>query len=291
MRKRKMAMRKFFLGLSFVSALAGAAIGVSAPANASISVIPYSVVIQGRERFGELNLINQTRETKAYEMEWVHMRQNQDQPGYSNLDQSLTPFDITQNMVFSPRRVTVGPREAQKIRFALRLGDGQPENGDYRAHLRIRQVSDPSLSVQSDGEEQRLRLGIGATVSYTLPVIYRVGDTTATASIGDISVGTTESGRPRLTIPVSRNDSPYGIVGHLSVYHRPAGGGRETLVGEVGNAFLFPEISARTFRVPLHNIEGGLQSGTIRVVLEERLKGTRRNPERVVADRSFPIGH
>lgn len=270
------------LAIAFVVFAACFTVISASPASAKLMITPYHIVIEGRDRFAEVNLINAGDETLTYEMGWRFLRQNEDRTGYHSVDQSITDFDLTEHIAFSPRRVTLAPRERQKVRMALRLPEGPPAPGDYRAHMSFRQLLDSPE--EQNAMEGRASVAVRVAVGFSIPVIYRVGESNATAQIGEINLTTDEDGKPLARVPVTRGEGPYGITGYLRLYHQPASGGEEELVGELANAFLFPELISRTYNVPL-KVEN-LRGGTLRVVYEDRVKDERN----IIAERSFPIG-
>lgn len=241
------------------------------PAQAIISIVPTLVVIEGRDRFAEMTLINTGDKTITYDIEWRFYRMNEGKvPGdgqatYIDADSSLTEFDLTQNIVYTPRRVTLPPKEAQKVRLSLRLAGEPPPPGDYRGHLSFRQVKDPGnagppqVAPETPDGRRGFNTRVGVGVSISVPVIYRVGESDASASIGDIELNYNQStSRIEARVPVSRSESAYGTLGSIKVYYKPPGGA-ETLVGEVRNANIFPEINHRLFTAALktENLAGG----------------------------------
>jgi hypothetical protein len=190
-----------------------------------------AVVIEGRNRYADVNLINTGAERKSYEMGWLFYRMSEETGNYEVANRPTTEFDLTQSLIFSPRRVALGPNETQKIRLALRLKGEPPAPGDYRAHLEMKEVADTKQDDTKDitgtdnDEKKKASVGVGVSVGFSIPIIYRVGDSNATATLGDISTRIEpKTNRLEAVVPVSRSDSPYGLVGHMLVYYTPPGG-------------------------------------------------------------------
>jgi hypothetical protein len=176
---------------------------------------------------------------------------------YEAVDASVTEWDLTKHLVFTPKRVSLGPSETQKVRLALRLKGEPPAAGDYRGHLEFSQVSKKAQSPEGplivDGKEAK-SFGVGVNVSFSIPVIYRVGETNAQAKIGDVKTRVNpNSGVIEAIVDVSKNDSPYGILGYVQVFYG------DTKIGEIRNGNMFPEIKQRKFIIPLtaKNLSGG----------------------------------
>jgi len=119
------------------------------------------------------------------------------------------------NMIsFSPRRVTLPPNQPQVIRVGVRVPEGTPP-GEYRAHMLFRAVpdaapaADPAKPVTSGG----VSIALTPIYGITIPVIVRVGDLGAEASIGEARVVDTVDG-PAFAFDLARsgNRSVYGDI-------------------------------------------------------------------------------
>ncbi|PZQ48273.1 MAG: hypothetical protein DI551_01940 [Micavibrio aeruginosavorus] len=255
-------------------------------AHAELTITPNVVLIQGRDRFAEVNLINTGDSATTYQIGWRFFKMTE--TGYQPVEASLTPFDLSQNVVFTPRTVTLEPGVRQKVRLALRLKSEPPAPGDYRAHLSFKMVSDPLASLKAKknapGEHKNI-VGVGMKVGYSIPIIYRVGESNSVVTIDKAAFQINpKNKKPEATVTFSRGEGAYGVVGHLYLYHKPASG-EEKLVGEISNANIFSELKSRTLTIPL-NVET-LSGGALHVVY---MKTESKNQKDIIAERSFPIG-
>lgn len=242
-----------FLLVCCVFAIATMVIMVKSSA-ANILITPTRVVFEGRNRYADVTLVNNGKETMRYEMEWVYHKMQPDTGYYAVVEDLGDEFDLSKHVVFSPRRVELVPGAKQKIRLALRRPAEIPD-GDYHVHLKFK-----SLPVD-DGLEKDPVVGaqVKINVSYTIPVILRAGEPDVSALIGRIElVRNQNTGLLDVKVPVKRpENSPYAVLGYIWVYHVD-GSGNEELVGELSNAHIFPEIDGRVFDVPLNkDISGG----------------------------------
>lgn len=151
-------------------------------------------------------------------------------------------------IAFSPRRVTLPPNQPQVIRVGVRIPEGTPP-GEYRAHMLFRAVPDAASAPASDvARPASAGVSIALTPIYgiTIPVIVRVGDLGAKASIGEAWVADTPDG-PAFNFGLTRtgNRSVYGDI----EVTRP--GVSEPLLLARGIA-VYPEVGARevSLRVP-----------------------------------------
>jgi fimbrial chaperone protein len=275
--------RNMLLAALCVSAL----FGVTRPAQANITITPTIVTIEGRERYADVSLINTSNETKTYALGWRFFKMAEGTGAYETTQQSVTDFDLTKSLIYSPKRVTLGPGASQKIRLALRLSGEPPAPGDYRAHLEFTQATekdDTNESTAKSGEKGKAGVGVGVNVAFSIPVIYRVGTPDVTISMDNVSTQlNTKSKKLEAIIPVTRNGGPYGLSGELSVYHT-AKGGKETMIGQVKNANIFPEAGSRIFKIALKTNQ--LEDGSLRVVL----KDSDRSKNIIYAEKIIPIG-
>ncbi|RYD45243.1 MAG: molecular chaperone [Sphingomonadales bacterium] len=149
-------------------------------------------------------------------------------------------------IAFSPRRVTLPPNQPQVVRVGVRLPAGTPP-GEYRAHMLFRAIPD-TVSATAEPKPAGDGVSIALTPIYgiTIPVIVRVGDLGAEASIGEAWVSETRDG-PAFNFDLARtgNRSVYGDI----EVTRP--GVAEPLLVARGIA-VYPEVGARkvSLRVP-----------------------------------------
>ena len=259
-------MNRFFKHLCALLMLAATLFGVN-PAHASMAITPTHVVISGHNRYADVDVINTSDDTNTYVMSWQYTRMNEGKGDYTALDKSPTDFDLGQHLVFTPRRITLSPHASQKIRMALRLDGPPPAPGDYRAHFYLQQVATPDSEDQTKGDGQHASAAVKVMVSFSIPVVYRVGDSDATAKIGTVRVQrNNDTGKIELLVPITKGASAYGIMGNIKVmYDTPDGSKRH--IGGQSNANIFAEISHRDFVVPV-NVDA-LSGGQLRVIYSD----------------------
>ena len=247
---------------------------------ADITITPTRIVFEDRDRFQEVTLVNSGNETKTYDIGWQFYRMIQDrEPPYETVEGSITEFDLSQYIVYTPRRVTLPPSGSQKIRMALRRPAEVPP-GEYRAHMTFKGLRDDLAPEASDPNRKVQTAAVKVNVSYSIPVVFRAGEPNVQAAIEGVTFQRNKvNGMLEAMVKISRAGGPYGILGHLYIYD-PKG----EVIGEIGNAHIFPEIQSRTFRVPLIN-EENLSGGNIRVELAHYSK----NSGKIYAERAFPV--
>lgn len=261
-----------------------AVIMIANTATANILITPTRVVFEDRDRFASVMLVNNGGKTRTYNMEWSYFKMIEGGGSYETTDAPPSEFDPSKHIVFSPRRITLAPGASQKIRLALRRPAEIPA-GDYHVHLRFFLDPDaPEEIIESHQNSGQKRTGaaVAINVSYSIPVMMIVGQPDVQAKIGDLSMKRNpQSGNLHAVFPVERIGGPYSVMGHVYIYHRD-NGGNETLVGEISNGHIFPEVNARTFDVPLTK---EITGGALRVVINHY------DPEKqyIYDERTFPL--
>lgn len=247
-------------GLVVLALVMGAATLMALPAQANLAVTPTLVLIEGRQRYADLNIVNVTNERQTYEIAWKYMRMEEGTGNYKGTDVSTTAFDVPSNISFTPRRVTIPPKGAQRVRFSVRLKGEQPPAGDYRAHVLLNNKAGRGEQGGLLGEREA-QVSVAMNVGFSIPVVYRVGNNNGGAVIGNISTRINPTtNRIEAVVPVSRKEGPYGVMGSLIINYDGK------TVGNVGNANIFPEVKERVFIVPL-NVQQ-LSGGSLDVVLK-----------------------
>lgn len=274
-------MKKYLRG-GLVAGLSLAVIaGLTSSALASLTITPTLLVIEGRERYADVNLINNSDKPQSYAINWRFFKQGELEGNYLTSEKSITDFDLTQNLVFTPKRVRLAPDDLQKIRLGLRLKGEPPAPGDYRAHLELKESSENAAPGQSQGQG-RTSVGVKINVGFSIPVIYRVGAPDVQGVIGDVKTQINPNTKQiELVVPVSRKPatSKFGLLGHFRVYLG------DTLIGEQKNANVFPEIETRVFKIPLKTM--ALNSGSVRIVYSDyKFDG---NEQAVLAEKTMTI--
>lgn len=215
------------------------------PAYADILITPTRVVFNDKQRFAEVTLANVTNATKSYEIGW-QLYKMEEKTGFYNPVEVTPEYDLSKLVFFAPRRVTLPPGGKQKVKLRFSRPADMPD-GDYHVHLKFKAFK-PAIT-PSDPEDKVLAQ-VSINISFTIPIIVRIGEPKIEASIGQISLDRDQNGKVTMNVPVERDSSlPYAIIGHMRAYFDSGSG--EEFVGEVSNANVFPEVSRRDFSLIL----------------------------------------
>jgi len=279
----KMATLKFSVGFMVLASI----FGIYKSARADILITPSQVVFEDRDRFGSVMLVNTGNESRTYDMEWMFFEMIDGAGNYDVVDKPPSEFDLSKYVIFSPRRVTLAAGASQKIKLALRRPSEIPE-GDYHVHLKFaldpkapediveRQKKDIDTVDGSSGA------AVGINVSYSIPIILVSGKSEVDVGIEELKLDRNQkSGSLEASFLLTRSGKPYSVLGHINVFHIDDKG-REEMVGEIGNAFVFSEVNSRAFNIPLTK---EITGGSLRVVV----KNYDKESNFVYAEKTFPL--
>lgn len=276
-------MKRFVFNVLLVFAC----LAFPAASYASLLITPLQVVIEGRERSANIVLVNTSQYEVTYRMMWQQLVQVQDKGGYV-VDTDAEATHLQDIAVFTPRQITLKPREKQTIRVAIRRPADLPD-GEYKSHLRFRIIDDGKSQVDFQSNEpdsSEVRVGARVLASYSIPVVYRKGERDVSISIMDPSFQINpKTGKMMMELPVERSGTQ-GVIGVVEAYHKPNGGSEE-LISTLGNSSLYPEITRRIFKL-VTNLSG-LAPGVMRIVF--KTAEGRTEEQEVIAERAIPISN
>jgi len=188
----------------------------AAPAGRTLGgllVAPTRLVFEGRQRTGQLTLVNTGAETATYRISLIRLRMTET-GGFRQVQEPDSVELFADTLVrFSPRRVELPPNVPQTVRLQLRLPADLPA-GEYRSHLLFRAVpvSEPEDSAPS-APVTGLQLTLRAVYGVSIPIIVRHGALVAGVTLSDPRVESAPGEDPPTRLAVTLNRS-----GDRSVY-------------------------------------------------------------------------
>lgn len=232
---------------------------ITTPSQARIDIVPQKIVIENRERNGELTILNLYDVRGTFRVELMSFMQNEDGV-YSELATPLSKdFDPQEIVRFSPRQFTLEPQGRQKVRISLRKPADLPD-GEYRFHIKaIRLVQEDETR-----ENDKKSIAVKANIGVTIPVIVRHGQTNSRASLHDVSLvpaSKTDSQKTELHLNIQREGNA-STIGMLEVLWEDKSG-QVKRIGRITNMNIFTDITNRNVKVPLYEMPSG--SGKLHV--------------------------
>jgi len=228
----------------------------SAQVGADLNISPRRVTFDASERAASVYVFNQGDAPATYTVELVDRVMQPDGQIVAVADLTVpSPLGTSAAdfIQYTPRRVTLQPRESQVIRIRVR----PPATGaaqEYRTHLTVTALppedSGFTAAQAAAAGTDEVALQVVALFSVSIPLILREGDVDARAGVDGIvrlaPVESAPNGAIQLDLVRLGANSVYGDV---QVY---AGqGSRERLVTAVRGVAVYPEIDRRTVTAPL----------------------------------------
>ncbi len=250
---------------------------------ADILLSPLKVVIEGRDRSGQVVLINSGDKTNTYNIAWEQYDQNPETGGYDFIDKAKTPgrIDLQDFAVFTPRKVTLEPGERQIIRVGIRR-PADLADGEYKSHIKFTALPDETVEYQTMQEGNTAAAKV--ITSFSIPAVYRVGEYDSQVTIGDPSFGVQPTtGLLQLMVPLTHTGK-HGVLGEFEIYYQSKGEEEKYLMS-FQNVNIFPETSRKDVAIPLDSY--GFDPGTLRIVYF-KAEGDK-NDYVKIAEKSIPV--
>ena len=229
-------------------------------------ITPRRVVFEGSKRAVDLNLANTGKDTATYAISLVQIRMNENGTFETITEPDPGQLFADQNIRFFPRSVTLGPNESQVVKVQL-IRQSQLSPGEYRSHFYFRAVpsAEPLGENVTEKETNTISIVLKPVYGITIPVIVRVGESTAKVSLSDLSLNMSNEGYPVLSLVFNRTGN-MSVYGDLVVYHISSQG-KETKVGSANGIAVYTPNTIRRFQLNLSKVEGvDFNTGTLRVV-------------------------
>ena len=238
------------------------AVPTAVPAHASgdLLIAPTRVVLDGsRGTEVVLNNIGNVPATYRISLEVKRMTGQGGLEEIAEADANAAERAALDMISFSPRRVTLPPNQPQVIRLGVRLPEGVAP-GEYRVHMLFRAIPDTvAATAQTQAGSGGVSIALTPIYGITIPVIVRIGDLSASASIGKAWIDE-EDNQPHFAFNLARtgNRSVYGDI----EVTRP--GLKEPLFMARGIA-VYPEVNDRRVSIPVPAPVAAALKGPVRI--------------------------
>ncbi|PCK33280.1 fimbria/pilus periplasmic chaperone [Pseudoalteromonas piscicida] len=200
-------------------------------------ITPTRVAFEERQRIERVTIINNGEETKSYRLEFqekLALREG----GYANFAQpEINPMAASSFIRVSPRQITLGPGERQVIKLAVRRKSNMTQ-GEYRSHLLFRELPDEQGELQAG-------INIDVLMSYSIPVILRVGNPQPQIGLEAVNWHELKDGRQSFEVILSRSGK-YSSFGVLSAYWQGQHDAQPQQIGVLNKFAIYPELNQRT---------------------------------------------
>jgi len=229
-------------------------------AQADLFISPLRVIFDDATNAAQVVLVNQSPETRTYRITWVEKIALPDGT-YENFEPPPEFVGASSLVRFSPRQVTLGPREVQQVRLSLNREADLP-TGEYRSHLTFTEVGQPERR-GADAPAEGVGIELVLSLSFAIPVMVRAGDEETVVAVTGARFMYDRGERLNVELDIAR-DGPFSVYGDMSVFWQPNENALEQKIGALNNVAIYPEVLVRQARIVL--TEQNLTSGVIRII-------------------------
>lgn len=237
-------------------------------AQGNLMVMPRRVVFEGSKKLHELNLVNTGRDTAKYVISLIHYRMKED-GSFEEMHATDSGGNFADKYVrFFPRSVSLGPNETQSVRIQLRQ-TGKLPAGEYRSHLYFRSVPDegPLEAKVGQSDPNAVAVSLIPVFGISIPVIIRVGESTAKANFSACSLEMADAHTPVLKMTLNRTGN-MSVYGNITVEH-VSPHGKTTRVGTIQGLAVYTPNPLRHINISLDKSAGvDYGKGILNVVYE-----------------------
>ncbi|WP_343792367.1 hypothetical protein [Brevundimonas kwangchunensis] len=233
-------LARFLLPVLVFLSLAGTA---GAQVGADLNISPKRVVFGPGERTATVYIFNQGDQQATYSVELVDRIMLADGQIVAASDHAdMTVASASDLVQYTPRRITLQPRESQAIRVRARPGDG----GEHRTHLTVTALPSETAGFTVEQAAQpgadEVAVQVVALFSVSIPVIVRDSAADARATIENVAVRREEGGQ-LVSLDLLRQGAN-SVYGDLEI--RAGSTPDAPLVAAVRGIAVYPEIERRT---------------------------------------------
>ncbi|MDP4290416.1 MAG: hypothetical protein Q8908_04985 [Bacteroidota bacterium] len=233
-------------------------------AQADLMINPNRVVFDDSKQREEISLVNMGKDTATFSITFVQRKMKEDgsfealakpEPGQMLAEPYVRVY---------PRHVTLAPGEPQLIVLQYRRQAGMAP-GEYRSHLyfRAEPTEKPVEGIQGESKPDLLIINLNPIYGITIPVIIRIGQGIAGATLSDIKLNNQESA-PTLQFTINRSGN-LSTYGDLTVEYNTTFG-RTYRVGYVKGVGVYTNLNKRQIAIKLNAPSGNpLKNGTLKI--------------------------
>jgi hypothetical protein len=226
-----------------------------ASAQGDLLITPHRVVLEGNKQIEEIVVANIGQDTAFYSISLIEYRMTDD----GSLEEITEPMSgqkfASPILRYFPRSIELAPNESQVVRIQVRRRPGL-EEGEYRSHLYFRAIPKEEPLGNKTAATDSTGIGIRLIPIYgiSIPVIVRIGNLSASCTIGELALEQKEEGSPVLKLVLNRQGTK-SVYGDLTVdYVSPTG--ERINVGKVRGIAVYTPNTVRRFSMPLTVPEG-----------------------------------
>lgn len=250
-----------------------------------ILVSPQRVILEGRSRTAQINMVNPGDQPRQFRIDLIHMAMDSQGRLRKIQEPTAAQKEIEKMVRFSPRRTFLNPGQSQTIRLMSRR-PANTADGEYRLHLSLAPIPIPA----SDKPEkiknapEQTAFDIKLLIGITLPVFIRYGELRADVEASGLELVKNRD-KSFVNIDLSRTGSR-SVSTDVDIFLLSQNSETEEKIGIVAGAAVYYPNALRTVKIPLSVPAGFNFSGSQlkAVIRDHEVKG---NP--VLSSRIFSL--
>ena len=239
--------------------------GIDADAQGNLLITPRRVVFEGNKRSIDLNLANAGHDTATYAISLIQIRMKED-GGFETITEPDPDQKFADHYVrFFPRSVTLGPSEAQVVKVQI-VRTNELAAGEYRSHFYFRSVPKTKALGEEEAVKDTTAISVKLTPIFgiTIPVIIRIGESTAKVTLSDLSFSMVNDTIPNIGMVFNRTGN-MSVYGDLAVDYISSQGSVIHVGNANGVAVYTPNLK-RQFHFNLNKVAGvNFKTGKLKV--------------------------
>jgi hypothetical protein len=240
----------------------------TAPATSGdVNLTPRRIVFGPRDRgVKEITIFNRTNGTATYTITLTDRAMTPDGALVETADAPEAERARLKSALgfirYSPRQMTLGPRESQTVRLQARPPAGEPP-AEYRTHFSVTATPPPDTGTDiaaaaSGARSDLLQVRITPIYGIMIPIIVRTGDLSAKASISDVHLVESQ-GRKGIGFAINRSGDR-SVYGGIDIYLEGSGSPRK--IGGIRGLGVYGEIDHRNVVIPLEATAPAVGAGS-----------------------------
>ena len=238
-------------------------------AQGNLLIMPRRIVFTGSKKTQELNLANIGKDTARFVISMINIRMTE-----SGSFDIINEPDSGQHFAgkylrFFPHSVVLAPNESQVVRMQVTRSE-ELVAGEYRSHIYFRAVpSETALGEPVKADHSGISVHLVPIFGISIPVIIRVGESSARITLSGLSVHAVKDSVPSLQVTFNRSGA-MSVYGDVQVSFISAQG-KKTQVGLVNGLAIYTPNLIRTMTLPLENTKGiDYHSGKLHITFSEK---------------------
>jgi hypothetical protein len=217
----------------------------------SLSVSPTRLILNDKEYTNSVTILNTGKDSAFYEVQFVEFRMTQEGKLEKSTPEDSTLLVASPYLQVYPREIALAPDETQTVMVRYRINNNL-KMGEYRSHIYFKVNSRPTKPTENNSQQSGFK--ITPLIGITIPVILRIGNSSSTAEIANLSCSKQPDSTLWANFDIIRNGNA-SLYGDAEVFYSPFFG-TEYPLGNLKGIAAYTNITVRKVAIRLTQPEG-----------------------------------